>query len=117
MVTQAQATGVGRALDAYRSANLVSASRTIAVGAAAAMTSSRSSDCVIRIMVERLCGILHPRYELIHLSSVAPLRSMPKCGTIQDPPRAARGGIGPGSGRRGADLVRSGEHLVEEEAL
>ena len=72
-------------------------------------------------MVERLCGILHPRYELIHLSSVVPLRSMPKCGTIQDPPRAAvlpaRGGIGPGSGRRGADLVRSGEHLVEEEAL
>jgi hypothetical protein len=51
-------------LAAYRSAILVSASRTFAVGAAAAMprnssTNSRSSNCVTRIMAERLRGILH----------------------------------------------------------
>jgi hypothetical protein len=53
------------ALAAYRSAILVSASRTVAVGAAAAMarnssTKSRSSDCVIRIIAERLYGVLQP---------------------------------------------------------
>jgi hypothetical protein len=53
------------AFAAYRSAILASASRTFAVSAAAAIsrnssTSSRSSDCVIRIMAERLYGILQP---------------------------------------------------------
>jgi hypothetical protein len=38
-------------------------------------TSSRSSDCVIRIITaERLCGILHPRYEQVHMSSGEILR-------------------------------------------
>jgi hypothetical protein len=101
---RASATGprrlVAAALAAYRSAILVSASRALAVDATAAMprnssTSSRSADFVIRIMAERLCGILHPRYELIHMSSVEMHNpaSAAGCGSTRAPVRADPGAL------------------------